>query len=161
VDTLRNVASRAEAYGAVGLAAKLNLYGNDDVTTALALKPHLEYVDGAVEGGLTTLFAAALPGEVAFDAALESDLVKLDSGRYGVEFVTVLTATRDLHAPLAAYVELAATARAYDLGASTLVINAALAYSVGSHAEVNLGASLGAVGDPDDVGFFLSVHARL
>lgn len=155
-----STASVSEGYGATTARLKFNVYGNDGGSTALGLMPYVSYAHGVTEGGLIVDFGASLPGDFSLGAMLETDLVHLDSGRYGVEELTSLTCGHALIGVMSAYVEFAATLTAYDVAASLLAVNGGLTFAVNDDVQLDTGVRVGAVGEQSDVEAFAGVSAR-
>lgn len=155
-----SLASVSDGYGATTVRVKVNVFGNDGGSAALALMPYVTYEDGVTEGGLGIEFGASLPGDFSLGAMLETDLVRLDSGRYGVEELATLTCSHALVGVMSAYVELAGTLTAYDLTGSLLAVDGGLTFAVNDDVQLDTGVRVGAVGEQSDVEAFAGVSAR-
>lgn len=100
-------------FGDVTTRIKINLWGNDGGTTALALMPFAKWPtadsalgNGSVEGGLIVPLAVALPGEFGLGLMTEVDFLRDQvGGGHHAEFVNSITVSRDLFGPVGAYVE--------------------------------------------------------
>lgn len=99
-------------FGDLTTRLKVNLWGDDSGSTALAVMPFVTWPTAAdglgsdgVEGGIIVPFAAALPAGWSLGMMTEVDLIR--SGQAGITTAFVNTATlgHSLFGPVAGYVE--------------------------------------------------------
>jgi hypothetical protein len=152
-------ASSHEGEGAV-LGLKVNLFGGDGGDTALAVRPHLTAQRGEVAGGMSLLLATSLPGDFSLGWVVEGDVGKRASGRDALEFLTVATLGHVVSGPLSMTVEVATSTTSTELRASSVAVNAGLAYGLGDDLQLDLGTRVGLLGEQHDVEVFLAIGAR-
>jgi hypothetical protein len=114
-DRASHAVARASGVGDFQTRIKINLWGNDEGRTALALMPFVKWPlpesgvrNGKTEGGLIIPFAADLGKGWGLGAITEFDLVSDSRGEYDVEYFNTITVGRDLVGNLGAYIEFAA-----------------------------------------------------
>lgn len=151
-----------DGYGATTLRLKMNLWGNDGGSTALALMPFVSIDDDIVDFGLIVPFGGELPFELGYGLMLEGDVVEIDvDGTRGFELVATATIGRDIVGPLGGYLEIAGMFAAYESDASTLALDAGFTFGLLSDLQLDLGTRIGVAGPIDDIQLFLGVSARL
>ena len=147
---------------------KINLWGNDQGDTALALMPFVKFPTGSgdlsnnhVEGGLIIPLAIALPAEFSLGLMAEIDAVYNDAeDDYGVAFVHTATISHDLVGDLAGYVEYIGIAP-HDTGnAYQAIASGGLTYAVTDDWVLDLGATIGISDYAEDFTLFAGTSFR-
>ncbi len=99
-------------FGDTQVRLKVNLWGNDGGSTALAIMPYIQLPTGdtgltsdAVEGGIMFPFGFELPAGLDAVAMWEVDFLRAADLAYHAEFVQSLTVGRHLVGKLSGYVE--------------------------------------------------------
>ncbi|MFA7343082.1 MAG: transporter [Terrimicrobiaceae bacterium] len=105
-------ATRKSGYGDTQMRLKVNLWGNDGGTTALAVMPYINWPTNTngfgnkrVEGGIIVPLAMELPCGFGMGVMTEVDFVASDGNGCGVNFVNSITFSRDIVGNLAGYAE--------------------------------------------------------
>jgi len=103
---------KKSGFGGIQTRLKVNLWGNDGGTTALAVMPYINWptnTDGfgnkKVEGGLVIPLAVELPWGFGMGMMTEVDFVVRDVSGCGVDFVNSITFSRNIIGNLAGYAE--------------------------------------------------------
>jgi hypothetical protein len=159
----------ASGFGNTQLRAKLNLWGNDGGTTAMALMPFVQFptaTDDAlgsdhVEGGLIVPFSISLPSDWALGVMAEFDVVRdeADEG-YGLEFVHTATLGHPIVANLWGYVEYVGVAP-YETGRTYLAtVAGGLTYAVGTDVQLDVGVNVGVSDRAEDLNLFTGISWR-
>jgi hypothetical protein len=104
--------TRKSGFGDIQTRLKVNLWGNDGGTTALAVMPYINWPANTngfgnkkVEGGIIVPLAVELPWGVGMGVMTEVDFVVRDRSDYGLDFVNSITFSRDIVGNLAGYAE--------------------------------------------------------
>ena len=111
-DRVAGTVDRASGFGDVQTRLKINLWGNDEGSTAFAMMPFVKWPlaqsslrNGETEGGVIFILGYALPGGWASAVMTEADFVSNGRGSYDTEFVNSITFSHDLVGQLGGYVE--------------------------------------------------------
>lgn len=151
---------------------KINLQGNDHERTAFAIMPFIKLPTGTgglsndhVEGGLILPIAVDLPGDFAFGAMLETDLVYHEEKRgYGVDFVHSVTLGHPVAGPVSAYVEyVGVLPRGAPSGIESryqAIASAGVTIDVGDNLMLDAGTRLGFSGNADRSAIFVGASTR-
>ena len=160
---------KVDGMGATQIRFKLNLWGNDEGNTALALMPFVQLPTaddelGAtdhVEGGLIVPLAMSLPQEWSLGVMAEIDAVRDDADEgYGAQFVHTATVGHDIAGDLAGYVEVIGIA-SHDLGLGYIaVLGGGLTYGLSADMQLDTGVNVGLSDDADDLNAFLGLSVR-
>jgi hypothetical protein len=158
-----------DGFGATQLRLKVNLWGNDDGDTALAIMPFVQFPTadeefGAtdhVEGGLIVPFAMSLPREWNLGLMVEIDAVRDDADDgYAPQFVHTATVGHDIAGELAGYVEYVGVA-SHDLGLGYIaVLGGGLTYGLSDDVQLDTGVNVGLSDDADDFNAFVGMSVR-
>ncbi|MEQ8768890.1 MAG: transporter [Phycisphaerales bacterium] len=159
----------ADGVGSLGLRAKVNLWGNDDGPTAMALLPYVVFPTGdddvsadEFEYGLVVPFAAELPGGWGLGLQGEIGAVSAGSGG-GTDLLLSHTAVlgRDIVGDLAGYVEYIGEV-AFDGDAEYRPsVAGGLTYALTEDAQLDIGVVVGLDNpDTEDVRFFSGITLR-
>jgi hypothetical protein len=158
-----------DGFGDLQLRTKVNLWGNDEGTTALALMPFVQIptaADGVgsdrVEGGLILPFAMELPGAWSLGLMAELDFVRdASNDDYGLELVHTVAVGRGIVGPLGGYLEYIGVAPHQTGGGYQAAIGLGLTYEWSADVQLDAGANLGLSDSADDVVLFTGISFRL
>jgi len=158
---------RASGFGEVATRLKINLWGNDGGSTALAIMPFVKWPlsasavrNGETEGGVIVPFALELPAGWGLGAMTEVDFVSDGRSGYETEFVNSITFARDLTERLGGYVEFfTVTSRAsgfkwqgqFDVGVT---------YALGKDTQLDFGCNFGVTKSAPDFQPFVGISRR-
>jgi hypothetical protein len=158
-----------DGFGDLQLRTKVNLWGNDSGTTALALMPFVQFPTAAddlgserVEGGLIVPLSFELPGKWLLGLMAELDIVR-NSGNddYGIEFVHTVALGREIAGPLGGYVEYIGIAPHRTGAGYEALIGLGLTYGLSDQVQLDGGANFGLSGGTEDVALFSGITFRL
>lgn len=147
---------------------KVNLWGNDDGDTALAVMPYITFPTAAdglgasgVEGGIILPFAAALPGGFALGAMVQLDFAKSsDDSRYTADLVHTVTLGHALVGDLSGYIEYAGLANLSHEEKYRAYFDAGLTYGLSPDIQLDAGVRVGLTEATDDLGVFAGISLR-
>ncbi len=165
VPTYNRVRGGAEGFGDLTLRLKVNMWGNDGGTTALALMPFVKIPTAAdglgndeVEGGLIIPFAAELPAGWGFGAMAEIDIVASEGGGHHPELVTSFTFSHDIAGDLGGYLEFVSVlSEKTDWAAS---FNCGLTYGLTEDIQLDGGVNIGLTRAAEDLSPFIGLSVR-
>lgn len=167
-DRAAGTTERHRGFGDLTARVKLNLWGNDDGPTALALLPFVKFPtsqDGvgsnAVEGGLIVPFAAELPAGWSLGAMTGVDFREDADGRgHHPEFINTLAFGHALVGRLAGYVEFFSLVSA-ERGARWVgALGVGCTYALSADVQLDAGVNLGVTSAADDVNPFGGISWR-
>lgn len=147
---------------------KMNMWGNDGGTTALALMPFATFPTSEeglgtdkVEGGLIIPIAVELPWGWGMGIMPEVDIVADDTGDdHTVDLIHTITFGHDIVGPLAGYIEFFSQVSAeghYDwIG----TVDLGLTYAVTANVQLDAGVNIGVTDSAEDINPFLGLSWR-
>jgi hypothetical protein len=158
----------AEGFGDILIRAKLNLWGNDAGSTALAVMPFVKFPTagsglgtGNVEGGLIVPFAVALDEHWSLGLMAEVDLVQSSDGQgLDVELLHTATVGRPIVGELAGFVEYAGVLALEGDGPYRAFFNTGLTYGLTPNVQLDAGVRVGLNRAAEDLGVFAGVSLR-
>ena len=143
--------STASGFGDVVARAKLNLFGNDGGTYALALFPYVKWPTAAagignrsVEGGLLVPLAIALPG--GFNAIVMGELDyqrNPNDPLYHANFPALLNVSKEIFTGVTAYAEIYANWTTHRDLRDIYTVDFALAWSPVPNFQLDIGVNIG------------------
>jgi hypothetical protein len=155
-------------FGDLALRTKLNIWGNDNGATALAVMPFLGFPtgarllgSGAVEGGLIVPFAAALPLDWSLGLMGELDLRRDGSGSgHHAEFIHTITFGHEIYRKLGGYVEFFSLLSSE--GGSNWIgtVDLGLTLRLTEDIQIDAGVNIGVTRSADDFNPFLGLAVR-
>lgn len=167
-DRVAGTKVRQSGLGDFTTRVKMNLWGNDGGTTALAVMPFVKFPtnqddlgNDKVEGGLIIPFGMELPGGWSLGVMTEFDFVRnnADSG-YRTDFVNSLVLGHDLIGKLGGYVEFFSVVSSESGHPWVGVLGLGLAYAVTDDLQLDGGVNLGLTRSAEDINPFLGVSWR-
>ncbi len=156
---------RHRGFGDMTLRFKINLWGNDEGSTALAVMPFVKLPTStnglgnrSYEGGLIIPFAADLGGGWGLGAMTELDYVRneTDDG-YEAAWLNTVALGCDLTERMGMFGELAATV---GMGKPALLFNLGATYAVNPDVQFDCGANFALSRAADDITFFAGLTTR-
>ena len=168
VENPGRVISRAEGFGDIQLRTKINFWGNDGGTTALALMPFVKLPTNqdklgnrAYEGGLIIPLAVELPGGWSMGVMTEVDAIQdSDGDAYHAEWTNSITFSHDLTEHLGGYVEFFSTVSSEPHVPWEGTFDVGVTYMIGENIQLDAGVNLGLTRAADDVNPFVGLTWR-
>ncbi len=166
-DRLANTVSKASGFGDLVTRLKVNLWGNDGGSTALALMPFVKWPlsqsrlrNGKTEGGTILALGCELPAGWSSTVMTEFDFVSDGSGGYDAEYFNTITFGRDIVGNLAGYVEFAALVTPESGGAWQGQVDVGFTYALNENTQLDLGCNFGVTRSAPDFNPFLGLSWR-
>ncbi|MCC6428684.1 MAG: transporter [Phycisphaerales bacterium] len=168
-DRTSDTSQAAEGFGDTVVRLKVNLWGNDGGTTALALMPFIklptaddELGNDDAEGGLIAPLAIALPGDFSMGLMAELDYNRSAADdRYVVDFLHTATIGHDLIGDLAGYIEYAGLLNLNGDEDYRGYFDGGLTYALTPDVQFDAGFRIGVTEAADDLGLFAGISFRL
>lgn len=166
--TREAVTERKEGSGDMQTRLKVNLWGNDGGTTALALMPFVKFPTNTddlgnddIEGGLIIPLAIGLPADWSMGLMAEFDFNRneMESG-YHTEFVKSITISHAIIGDLNGYVEFFSRHYSDRNIRWEGTIDAGLTYAVNDNAQLDLGLNIATTRSADDFNPFMGLSVR-
>jgi hypothetical protein len=167
-DRAAGTVENQRGFGDLVLRSKINLWGNDSGTTAMAIMPVLKLPtnqDGlgnnSVEGGLIIPFAMDLPHGWGLGAMAEVGLMRdaVDSG-YHPEFINTVALGREIVGNLSGYVEFFSLLSA-DSGAPWIgAAGVGFTYGLSPDIQLDGGINFGLTRAAEDINPFFGISWR-
>ena len=157
-----------EGFGDVTTRLKINLWGNDEGKTALALMPFIKAPtnsggvgNNSPEGGIIIPFATELPGGWSLGIMTEFDVMRNgnDNGNHA-EFVNSITVSRDIIGKLGGYAEFFTRVVDEDNSDWQGQIDFGLTYSITENLNLDAGCNFGVTESADDFNPFAGLSVR-
>lgn len=167
-DRVADTKVRQSGLGDFTTRVKMNLWGNEGGTTALAVMPFVKFPtkqddlgNDEIEGGVIIPFGMELPGGWSLGVMTEFDFVRnnADSG-YRTDFVNSLVLGHDLIGKLGGYVEFFSVVSSESGHPWVGVLGLGLAYAVTDDLQLDGGVNLGLTRSAEDINPFLGVSWR-
>jgi hypothetical protein len=156
-----------DGFGSTQLRLKVNLWGNDEGETALAVMPFVQFPtaeDGTdhVEGGLIVPLTVELPHEFNLGLMAEIDVVRDENDEsYGLEFLHTVNINRTIVGDLGGYVEYIGIAPTDTGGGYLALIGTGLTYGLSEDVQLDFGMNFGLSDHADDFNVFAGMSFRL
>ena len=155
-------------FGDLTLRGKINIWGNDEGETAMAIMPFIKFPtasrelgNGKFEGGLILPFAVDLGNDLGLGLMQELDFVRVDgSDHHTVDWVHTVTLGFPIAGELAGYIEYAGFANLSHAEEYRGYSNAGLTYALTPDVQLDAGARIGLTAAADDLGIFLGLSWR-
>lgn len=168
----KNVAAREvnrnRGFGDVIPRLKVNLWGNDGGTTALAVMPYIKLPtntddvgNNSVEGGLMVPLAISLPQEFNLGLMTQLDILRDESGDgHHPEFVNTITISRGIVGDLSGFVEFYSSVSTESGSEWVGTFDFGFTYMLTEDIQLDAGAFIGVTRSADDINPFLGVSWR-
>jgi Putative MetA-pathway of phenol degradation len=166
-DEMSGTIDTPSGLGDVATRLKVNLWGNDDGRTALAVIPFVKWPlaasgvrNGRFEGGIIFPFAAEFSGGWDLGAMTEVDAVAADADGHHLEFVNTITVGHDVAPRMGMYVELVLTSGSASGFWNRWQADVGLTYGLGSNVQFDAGCNFGINEPAPDVNPFVGLSVR-
>jgi Putative MetA-pathway of phenol degradation len=167
-DRVAGVRSRQRGIGDLTTRLKVNLWGNEGGSTALAAMPWVKFptnADGlgnnAVEAGLILPLAVELPGGWGMGAMTEFDMIQnAGNSDYHAEFVNSITFGHDIVGRLAGYVEFWSLVSTESEADWVGTVDLGLTYALTKNVQLDAGVNIGVTESADDFNPFAGISFR-
>ena len=168
----KNVAAREvderRGFGDVIPRLKVNLWGNDGGTTALAVMPYVKLPtntdnvgNNSVEGGLIVPLAISLPHEFNMGLMTQFDIARDESGDgHHLEFVNSITFSRGIVGELSAFAEFYSSVSTESDSEWVGTFDFGFTYMLTEDIQLDTGAYVGVTRSADDINPFLGISWR-
>jgi len=159
---------RKNGFGDVQTRLKINLWGNDSGSTALAVMPFVKFpTNGAnlgndvVEGGVIIPLAVGLPNEWNMGVMTEFDMNQNEANEdYHVEFINTITFSHSIVGDLSGYLEFFSKVNKEDDLPWVGTVDAGLTYALTKDIQLDAGMNIGVTRLADDVNPFCGLSIR-
>jgi len=159
---------RKNGFGDLQTRLKINLWGNDSGSTALAVMPFVKFpTNGAnlgndtVEGGVIIPLAVALPNEWNVGVMTEFDVSQNAANEdYHVEFVNTITFSHSLIGDLNGYLEFFSKVNKEDDIPWVGTVDTGLTYALTKDIQLDAGMNIGVTRSADDLNPFCGLSIR-
>lgn len=164
-ETKKNV---KQGFNDMQLRLKVNLWGNDEGTTALALMPFVKFPtneddlgNDAYEGGLIVPLGVSLPNDWNMGLMAEFDFNEntLD-GDYHTEYIQSITFSHAIIGNLNGYIEFFSNVSAEEGSEWVATIDGGLTYALNQDIQLDAGVNLGVTRAADDINPFVGLSMR-
>jgi len=165
-DKTEGVRSKTSGFGDITARLKVNIWGNDEGATAMALMPYVKFPtnqnelgNNSVEGGLIVPFAIAACEELDIGIMPQVDIAKDEVGDgYHAEYVQSVTFGHGFTEELGGYSELW-TSISPERG-PLLTADFGLTYAVIEDTQLDIGINIGLTDQSDDLNPFIGISQR-
>ena len=167
-DRVGGTKTRQEGFGDVTSRLKVNLWGNDGGSTALAIMPYVksptnqdQLGNNSVEGGIILPLAVELPAGFAMGIMPQIDFVRND-GRDGhhTEIVNTMTIGHGIIGDLGMYVEFFSAVSTEDDSPWVGTVDIGFTYGLTPDIQLDAGVNIGVTDSADDINPFLGISLR-
>ena len=167
-DRVTGASSRHDGVGDLTTRLKINLWGNDGGSTALALMPFVKAPTAShglgndgVEGGLIIPLAVELPGGWGMGVMTEFDITADEAGGgHHAEFVNSVTFGHDITEKLGGYVEFWSLISAENSSDWEGTVDVGLTYALTDNLQLDAGCNFGITEAAEDVHPFVGISYR-
>lgn len=167
VDAGPGPALRYSDVGDLATRLKINLWGNDDGRTALAIMPYVKWPlsanevrNGETEGGIIVPFGANIGGGWSMGLMTEVDFVSDGGGGHDTEWLNTITFSRDLAGALGGFVEFAAITSSASDSEWQGYLDIGFTYGFGPDSQLDFGCNFGVTRSAADFQPFLGYTRR-
>ncbi|MFN7139062.1 MAG: transporter [Limisphaerales bacterium] len=167
-DRSTGAVERNSGFGDLITRLKINIWGNDEGSTAFGVMPFVKFPtaqDGlgnnAYEGGVTLPFAAELPGGWDLGLMAEVGIIRDEAGSgYHPEFLNTIALGRDLIGNLGGYVEFFSIVSTESGSDWVGGIGTGLTYAINDDLQLDAGVNIGLTRTANDFNPFVGVSWR-
>jgi hypothetical protein len=167
-DRVAGTVDEASGFGDLQTRLKVNLWGNDDGTTALAIMPFVKWPlsasslrNGKTEGGVIIPLAVGLPGGWAMGLMTEFDFLRnAGNDGYDTEFVNSITFGHDIIGNLGGYVEFFSTVSSSGDADWQGQADVGFTYAVNDNTRFDFGCNFGVTKSAPDFNPFIGLSWR-
>lgn len=158
---------RKNGFGDIQTRVKVNLWGNDNGPTALAVMPFVKFPtntddlgNDAVEGGIIVPLAVSLPADWSMGIMTEFDFNRNSEKDYYTEYVNTITLGHSIIGNLNGYVEFFSSFNDEDDSPWVGTVDAGLTYAVSNNIQLDGGVNIGVTQSADDFNPFMGISIR-
>jgi len=158
----------ATGYGEFQTRLKVNLWGNDGGTTAVAIMPFVKWPlpetslrKGKTEGGFIVPWAVQLPAGWGLGGITEFDFVSDGGGGRDTEYFNTIALSHDLVGNLGAYVEFAALVTPESGVRWQGQVDLGFTYGLNANTQLDFGCNFGVTRSAPDFNPFIGLSWRL
>ena len=159
----------ASGFGDTQLRLKVNLWGNDGGTTALAVMPYVQLPTGDddlssndVEGGIIVPLAVGISDRWGVNFMAEVDLVRdAADEEYETEFLHTASVSYGVTDRVGSYAEYIGIASTEDDLDYRVLLGVGMTYGVSDNVQLDAGVNVGLTDEADDVRVFAGMSFRL
>lgn len=159
---------RHSGFGDITTRVKVNLWGNDGGSTALAVMPFVKFPtnqddlgNDRVEGGVILPLAVELPWGFGMGLMTEFDFIEDTSGDgYHAEFINSITVSRDIVGNLGAYLEFFSAVSAEEDSEWVGSVDLGFTYALSDDIQLDAGVNIGVTRATEDVNPFAGLSYR-
>ena len=167
-DRVAGTRVRQSGFGDITSRLKINFWGNDGGTTALAAMPFVKYPTSQdeigndyVEGGLILPLALALPGGWGMGLMTEFDFNRDDDGSgEQTEFINSITFSHDIVENLGGYVEFFSAVSSERDAPWVGTFDVGLTYAWTENIQLDTGVNIGVTRSAEDLNPFVGISWR-
>ncbi|MFT3929700.1 MAG: transporter [Spongiibacteraceae bacterium] len=143
---------------------KMNMWGNDEGETALAIMPFVRFAthdddfgdDGKTEGGIIVPLGFTLPGGWESAVMVEVDRVRNeDNDGYITEFLQSITFAHDITENMGGFLEFVNDSRNESDAEAETYFNTGVTYALGANVQLDAGVNLGLSDAAEDCRVFV------
>ena len=159
---------RKNGFGDIQTRLKINMWGNDGGSTALAIMPFVKFPtnqsnlgNDALEGGLIIPFAVKLPHDWDMGFMTEFD-AKEDSASndYHAEFINTITVGHEIIGDLNGYIEFFSSVSSEVKSKWIGTVDTGLTYAITNNIQLDMGVNIGITKSANDFNPFLGLSMR-
>lgn len=169
VDTSANTVDRRQGYGNSTVRLKMNMWGNDEGDTALAIMPYIiaptsqsGLAHNFWEGGIIVPVSAQLPNGWSLGVMLQYDHKRNGaSDGYHPQFITSVTTGHDLVGDLAFYVEVWNQSKNDAGSRPATTLDFGFTYMFNPDFQLDTGLNSGITDGADDTNLFAGLSLRI
>ena len=155
-------------FGDLQTRLKLNLWGNDEGTTALALMPFVKFPtnendlgNDAYEGGLIVPLAVSLPHDWNMGLMAEFDFNEnAADGDYHTEYIQSITFSHAIIGNLNGYIEFFSNISEEEASEWIATVDGGVTYALSDDIQLDAGVNLGVTRTADDINPFVGLSMR-
>ena len=159
--------STVSGFGEFQTRLKVNLWGNDGGSTALAIMPFIKWPlpqsslrNGQTGGGVIIPLAVELPAGWGLGAQAEFDIVAVGDGGYDTEYFNTITLSHDIVGNLGGYVEFAALLAPESSEDWQGQVDLGFTYGFNENTQFDFGCNFGVTESAPDFNPFLGLSLR-
>ncbi len=167
-DRVAGPTTRQSGFGDLTSRVKVNLWGNDGGTTALAVMPFVKFPtsqddvgNDSVEGGIILPLGVGLPAGFDLGAMTEVDFNRDErGGGHHAEFIHTIEVGRDLLGPIGGYVEFFNAVSTESDTEWVGTVDVGFTYGLTANVQLDCGVNIGVTDSADDYNPFLGLSVR-
>ncbi len=159
--------TRQTGFGDITSRLKINLWGNDGGSTALAIMPFVKYPtsqdhigNNSVESGIIIPLAIDIGGGFGMGLMTEFDFTRDDGNGRQIEYVNTVTVSHDIVGDLGGYVEFFSAVSSEKDSKWVGTVDLGLTYGLTDDIQLDGGVNIGVTKSAEDINPFLGITFR-